>query len=123
MSNPRDTPREQDRARTAVAGWRAANPGGTLDQMVAAIGPGFHKDVAAVLRGTWHLLAERGEREHQDAGVSVSTDAGDPAECAGAGGNPPANAAGGVDGLPARRAGDGGAVASVPPSPCDGNAR
>lgn len=116
MSNPRDTPREQDRARTAVAEWRAANSDGTLEQMIEEIGPGFHRDYGPLLRVTWHKLAE-------GAGASVSTDAEDPAGCAAAGGNPPANAAGGVNGLPSRRAGDGGAVASVPPSPHDGNAR
>lgn len=65
MSNLKDTPREQDRARTAVAGWRSANPGGTVEEMVGAIGGDFHKDYGPLLRGTWHLLADRGERDRQ----------------------------------------------------------
>jgi hypothetical protein len=116
VNNPRDTPREQDRARTAVAEWRAGNPGGTVEQMLAAIGPGFHKDYGPLLRGTWHLLAEREAQDRLDAGTSVSTDAEDPASTR-AGGGQLANAAAGVNEPRPGRAGDGGAVASVPPSP------
>jgi hypothetical protein len=121
VSTTKDTPKEQDRARTAVAEWRAANPGGTLDQMIEATGGDFHQDYGPLLRGTWHLLADREARDRQDAGSSAGTRAEDPAARTGPGGNPPVNAAGGVNGLPARRAGDGGAVVSAPPSPRGGS--
>lgn len=40
-----------DRARVAVAEWREAHPGGTADQLVADVGPQFHRHYAVVLRG------------------------------------------------------------------------
>jgi hypothetical protein len=40
-----------DRARAAVGEWRDANPEGTREQMLAALGPRFHPDYAIVLRG------------------------------------------------------------------------
>ena len=39
-----------DRARTAVAAWRGQNPGGTSEDLVAAIGHQFHPDYGVVLR-------------------------------------------------------------------------
>ncbi len=41
-----------DRARAAVAAWRADHPEGTPDQLIEALGPQFHPDFAVVLRGT-----------------------------------------------------------------------
>ena len=46
-----DTPKEQARARVAVAAWRGQNPEGTAEQLVGAIGGQFHPDYAVVLRG------------------------------------------------------------------------
>ena len=46
-----DTPAEQARARAAVEAWREANPEGTAEHMVGAIGGQFHPDYAVVLRG------------------------------------------------------------------------
>jgi hypothetical protein len=45
-----DHPADLDRARTAVAQWREQNPAGTEDQLLAALGPQFHRDYAPVLR-------------------------------------------------------------------------
>jgi hypothetical protein len=40
-----------DRARVEVAAWRAENPEGTREELVAAAGPGFPSDYGIVLRG------------------------------------------------------------------------
>jgi hypothetical protein len=46
-----ERPGDLDRARAAVDEWRDANPEGTREQMLAALGPRFHPDYAIVLRG------------------------------------------------------------------------
>ena len=45
-----DNPADLERARAAVAQWRAQNPEGTDDQLTAALGPQFHPDYGPVLR-------------------------------------------------------------------------
>jgi hypothetical protein len=45
-----DKPEDRERARQIVREWRAANPQGTVEQMLLAVGPQFHKDYAPVLR-------------------------------------------------------------------------
>jgi len=45
-----DKPEDLDRARAAVAAWREQNPGGTSEELVAAIGQQFHPDYGVVLR-------------------------------------------------------------------------
>ena len=45
-----DNSRELARARAAVAAWRGQNPGGTSEDLVAAIGCQFHPDYGVVLR-------------------------------------------------------------------------
>jgi hypothetical protein len=45
-----DTPAFQNRAREAVAQWRADHPQGTPDQMVHAVGPAFPAGCAPALR-------------------------------------------------------------------------
>ena len=45
-----DKPEDLARARAAAAGWRGQNPGGTSEQLVAAIGHQFHPDYGVVLR-------------------------------------------------------------------------
>jgi hypothetical protein len=45
-----DTPELQARAALAVAGWRDANPEGTPEEMLAAIGDDFDKDYGPLLR-------------------------------------------------------------------------
>ena len=45
-----DSSRELARARAAVAAWRGQNPGGTSEDLVAAIGCQFHPDYGVVLR-------------------------------------------------------------------------
>ena len=45
-----DDPKELARARAAVGAWRGQNPGGTSEQLVAAIGHQFHPDYGRVLR-------------------------------------------------------------------------
>lgn len=49
-----DNPAEHARARAAVAEWREAHPDGTVDQMVADVGPLFRRDYAIVLRGLFY---------------------------------------------------------------------
>jgi hypothetical protein len=51
-----EKPGDLDRARTAVAAWRNSNPAGTADDLVAAVGPAFHPEWAAVLRGVLFAL-------------------------------------------------------------------
>jgi hypothetical protein len=46
-----DNPADLDRARKAVAEWREVNPSGTIDQLLADVGPQFRPDYAVVLRG------------------------------------------------------------------------
>jgi len=45
-----DKPEDLDRARAAVAQWREQNPAGTEGQLLAALGPRFHRDYVPVLR-------------------------------------------------------------------------
>jgi hypothetical protein len=45
-----DTPWELARARVAVAAWRDRNPAGTGEDLIADIGPQFHRDYGVVLR-------------------------------------------------------------------------
>jgi hypothetical protein len=45
-----DNPRDLDRARAAVTAWRGQNPGGTSEDLVAAVGAQFHRDYGPVLR-------------------------------------------------------------------------
>ena len=45
-----DKPGDLARARAAVAAWRGQNPGGTSEELVAAIGCQFHPDYGVVLR-------------------------------------------------------------------------
>ncbi len=52
-------PADLDRARLAVAEWREAHPDGTADQLVADIGPQFHRGYAVVLRGVFFAAVDR----------------------------------------------------------------
>jgi hypothetical protein len=45
-----DTEEYRTRAREAVRTWRDEHPGGTPEEMVADLGPSFHKDYGPVLR-------------------------------------------------------------------------
>jgi hypothetical protein len=112
-----DTPAEQARARTAVADWCQRNRAGTVEDMIAAVGPGFHKDDGPLLRVAFHRIEE--QRDRQGAGTSLGTAEEEPASTR-AGGSPPVNATAGVNGLPAGCAGDGGASGNAPSSPRGG---
>ncbi len=63
-----DNPVDLDRARVAVAEWREAHPNSTADQLVADIGPQFHRGYAVVLRGVFFAAADRarGQRPADD---------------------------------------------------------
>ena len=63
-----DNPRELARARAAVAAWRSQNPGGTSEQLVAAIGCRFHPDYGVVLRALL-FAADR----HNARGITGAT--------------------------------------------------
>ena len=57
-----DKPGDLDRARAAVAAWRGQNPGGTCEQMVAAIGRQFHPEYGIVLRGVFFAASRHEAR-------------------------------------------------------------
>jgi hypothetical protein len=57
-----DNAAEHDRARAAVAEWREAHPGGTVDQLVADIGPQFHRGYTVVLRGLFFAAQDQADR-------------------------------------------------------------
>ncbi|MGH3403807.1 MAG: hypothetical protein ACRDRJ_15110 [Streptosporangiaceae bacterium] len=69
-----DTPAEQARARDEVAAWRERNPVGTAEEMLAALGPRFHKDYGPVLRSALYRADER--RDRRSAGTATGTEAG-----------------------------------------------
>ena len=64
-----DKPGDLERARTAVAEWRAQNPASTADQLNAALGSHFPSDYGPVLRAVLFTL----DRDH-----AVSTTPGRP---------------------------------------------
>ena len=66
-----EKPGDLDRARAAVAAWRDSHPAGTADDLVAAVGPAFHPEWAAVLRGV--LFALDRHRARAITGVVPST--------------------------------------------------
>jgi hypothetical protein len=66
-----DNPADLDRARAAVAAWREQNPAGTEDQLVSALGPGFHPEYAVVLRAV--LFAVDRHRARTLTGIITST--------------------------------------------------
>ncbi len=45
-----DKPEDLERAREAVRDWRAADPDGTPDEMLAALAGEFHPDYGPLLR-------------------------------------------------------------------------
>jgi hypothetical protein len=45
-----DTEADRVRARSAVKAWRDEHPDGTPEEMLADLGPGFHKDYGPMLR-------------------------------------------------------------------------
>ena len=55
-------PAELDRARVAVAEWRAAHPDGRADEMVMDVGREFHRGFAVVLRGVFFAAQDRASR-------------------------------------------------------------
>jgi hypothetical protein len=64
-----------DRARAEVGGWRDANPEGTREEMLAALGPEFDPDYAVVLRGV--LGAVDRDRARRVTGITAGrTEAG-----------------------------------------------
>jgi len=66
-----DNPQEMARARAAVAAWRGQHPGGTSEELVAAIGHQFHPDYGVVLRAL--LFAADRHQAHQVTGATGST--------------------------------------------------
>ncbi len=63
-------PGDLDRARAAVAAWRSQNPGGTSEDLVAAIGHQFHPDYGVVLRAL--LFAADRHQARQVTGAAGS---------------------------------------------------
>ena len=66
-----DNPADLNRARAAVAAWREQNPAGTEDQLLSALGPGFHPDYAVVLRAV--LFAVDKHRARNLTGIVTGT--------------------------------------------------
>jgi hypothetical protein len=62
-------PEDLERARTKVREWRAENPEGTAEEMLAALAGQFHKDYAPVLRS----VLFRGDLDGAEiaAGISI----------------------------------------------------
>lgn len=54
------------RARIEVAAWRAGQPAGTGEELIAALGHRFHRDYGPVLRAV--LFAVDRHRAHQVTG-------------------------------------------------------
>jgi len=71
-----EKPGDLDRARTAVAAWRADHPAGTADDLVAAVGPAFHPEwscsVACCSRWTGTVPARSPSRPRQHRGDPVT---------------------------------------------------
>jgi len=57
-----NTEEYQARGRDAVAAWRAEHPAGTAEQMLAAVGPAFHRDYAPVLRSFLQVIDKHAGR-------------------------------------------------------------
>ncbi len=57
-----EKPGDQERARAAVKAWREEHPGGTPEQLVAAVGPRFHRDWAPVLRAMLYMADKHAAR-------------------------------------------------------------
>jgi hypothetical protein len=64
-----DKPEDLDRARTKVREWRAKNPKGTVEEMLAALGGQFHKDYAPVLRSV--LFRDEMDGAEIATGISI----------------------------------------------------
>ncbi len=62
-----DTEDERARAREAVSAWRDGHPDGSPEEMVADLGPGFHKDYGPVLRAMLFRAEHAGHRGHDAA--------------------------------------------------------
>ena len=65
-----DNQADLTRARTAVTAWRDQNPGGTSDEMVAAVGRQFHRDYGVVLRAV--LFAVDRHRARDVTGIATA---------------------------------------------------
>ena len=55
-----DKPGDPARARAAVAQWREQNPEGTGEQLIEAVGSGFHPEYSPVLLATLFAV----DRDH-----------------------------------------------------------
>ena len=64
-----NNPADLERARAAVTAWRAQNPGGTSEDLVAAIGCQFHPDYGVVLRAV--LFAADRHQARQVTGMTT----------------------------------------------------
>jgi hypothetical protein len=58
-----------DLARATVTAWRDQNPGGTSDELVAAVGRQFHPDYGVVLRAV--LFAVDRHRAREVTGIAT----------------------------------------------------
>ena len=58
-----DNPEDLVRPRVEVVAWRAQHPGGTGEELVAAVGHRFHRDYAPVLHAV--LFAFERHRAHK----------------------------------------------------------
>ena len=68
-----EKPSDLARARTAVADWRGANPEGSAEQLIAAVGPAFRRDWDVVLRAV--LFAVDRHRARSLTGVIAGPEA------------------------------------------------
>ena len=70
-----DKPGDLERARTAVAEWRAQNPASSADQLNAALGSQFPSDYGPVLRAVLFTLDRGPRRQHHTAQAMNTRDA------------------------------------------------
>jgi len=62
-----DTPEDLNRADATVRAWREANPDGTAEQLLAALGPDFHPDYGPVLRAVLYIADKHRARQGTSA--------------------------------------------------------
>jgi hypothetical protein len=108
-----DKAEDRTRARAEVATWREQHLDGTVEEMLAALGPRFHKDYSPLLRVAFFRAGER--RAGEGAGSPPGTE-GDVPVSARAGSSPPVDAAAVIHGSPSgcRDGGAAGLPAAVP---------
>ena len=104
---------ELARARAAVGAWREANPLGSYEQAVAALGHEFHRDYRPVLRAVLYVIDKH--RAHQVTGIITGAAGGRPVSRRGTAGGAITGLRFSRERLPPEHGGRGGAQTSPRP--------